>query len=139
MKAGNNYVYEKTLRALLQKIETGKYQPELDREEADFHLKEEVLKIKCSEALKIQCGNVGLQYKSPEDPEAWQVLIERLFNGVNLSRVVVEGKNSDNQRFPVKDRQNHVEVLNSTLHKLSVIEDWFYHNPEVLRQIVANF
>ncbi|MFA5183634.1 MAG: hypothetical protein WC405_20185 [Syntrophales bacterium] len=127
-KVGSAYTYEKTLRLLLKKIESGQFQARLDQSMANWDFREMILKPYTGDAVHL-----------PKTFDAWQAILERIFTNLTLSHGILTGRNEDGERFSPTVREAHKAMASKRLAEICVLENWFVYNKNILREIVGNF
>lgn len=129
LKAGRHYAYEKSLHILLQTIEAGNFQPTLDRDTANYNFHH----------ILTEYSN-RFEVRLPKTFEDWSGLMEHCFEKCNLSRYILEEPNPlTEQPFSDSVRIAHKGVLERSLAQIEIVENWFFYNQNILREIVSNF
>ena len=75
----------------------------------------------------------------PRTFEAWQGILDKIFTKLNLSRGIMIGRNENGERFAPAVRSAHKNMTAKRLVEICMLENWFYYNKNVLREIVDNF
>ncbi|MBU0629838.1 MAG: hypothetical protein KKC80_02835 [Candidatus Margulisbacteria bacterium] len=130
-RARGIFAYEKTMRALRQKILDGSFRPTYNRDTANFNFREMLLR-------PYENGKYCVHL--PKYFDEWQDLFEDIFRKMNFSREVVVGReNLTGNRFPPNIRQIHSHIIRDQLVILSILENWLYYNKDILNDLVNNF